>query len=297
MKSLGVTIIIPSYQGDVEGVLSELKTQGMDRCDYVIKRNISPVALARNLGAQEATGEYLIFLDDDVKFNNPNVLEDVLKTLMASGHKDAVNITWRLAPDANWIQRKLSGDPLFTFERSGHDVEMSWRECGAACFAIRSDWFSALGGYDERLTSGEDCDLAYRIFEAGGKIYTLPHYWIEHKPPLTLKGAIAKIFWYERGNAQVARKHPKADYRINLDRPWKAIVYLFLRSLAFFPLIFFKVNYRQRLPIFELRPFEAFLSYLGAWAYVREWLFPSTATVHSTTQPMMKHKLKEMCPP
>lgn len=287
MKEDHVSVVIPSFDNDVPSVLRELKDQSIDWWDCVIAAKVAPAARARNLGAGKAQGKYLIFLDDDVKFNSTRVLEDVIETMKSLGHKDAVGITWRLTPRANWLQRKLSGDPLFTFAQSGHDVELSWRECGAACFAIRSEWFAALGGFDEDLLSGEDYDLAYRIIRSGGKIHTLPHCWIEHDPSRTIKGAIKKAFWYERGNAQVARKHPEADYRINLDRPWKAIVYLLLRTIAFVPLMFLKVNYRQQWPKVAFRPFETFLSYIGAWAYVREWLFPSQARIQESTSSLV----------
>ena len=295
MKALGVTLIIPSYNGDIENTLSALKTQTLHDWDYVIQQHTSPAARARNLGAQRATGEYLVFLDDDVKFSSPNVLENVLKTLKFLGPKDVVNITWRLRPDANWIQRIQSANPTFTFDRSHRHTKMSWKECGAACFAIRSDWFSTLGGFDEDLVSGEDCDLAYRLVKAGGKIVTLPDCWIEHDPPQTFKGAVVKAFWYERGNAQVTRKHPEASYRINLNRPWKAIAYLFLRSFALVPLMFFKVTYLQRQPILAFRPLETLLSYLGSWAYVREWLFPTKAKAHTSMPLSIKQETKEVC--
>ncbi len=283
MKEDNVSLIIPAYDGEIQSVLLDVKDQSIDWRDCVIVRRVAPAARARNLGARKAKGEYLIFIDDDVKFNSPKVLEDVIGTLKSLGHKDAINITWRLTPQANWVQRKLSGNPLFTFDRSGQEVEISWRECGAACFAIRSKWFEELGGYDEDLISGEDCDLAYRLVKSGGKIHTLPHCWFEHHPPRTIKEAIRKTFWYERGNSQVARKYPEADYRINLDHSWKAMVYLLLRSIAFLPLVFLNVNYRQRWPKLAFRPFETFLSYIGAWAYAREWLFPSKARIQEAT--------------
>lgn len=274
-REVAVSILIPCYDGDASGVLKELARQSLKGWEHVVIPNVSPASLARNRAAGQARGEVLIFIDDDVIFSGPQVLSEVVRVLLSGDRKDAVNITWRLAPRANWVQRKQAADPLFTFDRQGTVAEISWRECGAACFAIRSSLFASLGGYDENLISGEDCDLAYRLTKDGGRIITLPHCWIEHHPPRSIGKAVQKTFWYERGNAQVARKHPEADYRINLDRPWKAVAYLFLRTAALLPLMFFKVNYRQRRPQLAFRPFETLLSYLGAWAYAGEWLCPS----------------------
>ncbi|MCK5012757.1 MAG: glycosyltransferase [Candidatus Omnitrophica bacterium] len=275
MDEGSVSIVIPAFDGNAQDVISELKGQSINCTDYVVIKGTAPAARARNLGAKKMRGKYLIFIDDDTKFNSPKVLEDVIKTLKSRGDQDAVTITWQLTPHSNWLQRRLWKDPLFTFSRNGQDAQISWKECDAACFAIRSDWFDALGGYDEELTSGEDCDLGYRITKKGGKIHTLPYYWTEHNPPRTIGGSIKKTFWYEKGNAQMARKNPEANYRINLDHPWKAVLYIFLRTVAFLPLVFLKVNYRQRWPSFSFRPIKSFFSYMGAWAYTREWLFPS----------------------
>ncbi len=282
MPEHDVSLVIPAYHGLANGLWSGLKAQSLDWREAAVVNAVSPAARARNLGARQAAGKYLIFIDDDVTFNSPLALQEMIRTLKGLGPKDAVLISWRLTPRANWVQRKLAGDPLFTFDRTAHHAEISWRECDTGCFAISAGWFAELGGFDEDLVSGEDCDLAFRLVNAGGKIYVLPHFWFEEKPPATVAGAFRKALWYERGNAQVARKHPRADHRVALDRGLKALGYLLLRTAALLPLMFFKVNYRQRWPRPVFRPFETLFSYVGAWAYVGEWLFPGKARAAGT---------------
>jgi GT2 family glycosyltransferase len=292
MADDSASLIIPSYDNTTPNVLEELKAQTLCWQEAVVVTKASPAARARNLGAGGVHGKYLIFLDDDVKFDASDFLKDVLEALKSSGPRDAVSLTWYLSPKANWLQRVIFGEPLYTFDRAKPKAEMSWKECGTACFAIRSDWFAALQGFDEELVSGEDCELAYRIVQAGGRIYTLPQRRIAHDPPRTLKGVIKKSFWYERGNAQVARKHPKAGYRVHLGNSSKALVYLVSRTVFVIPLMFFKVNYRQRWPKLSFRPIQTIMSYLGAWAYVGEWLFPSKAKAHDNPNSLI-HVFKE----
>ena len=297
IKSGSISIITPSIDGNVHKVLKALRNQSLSGWNHVVASHTSPAARARNSGSQKATSEYLIFIDDDVQFNSPHALEEVVKVLKDLGSKDAINLTWRLSPKTRGIGRTLNKDALFTFDRSLKRAEMPWQECGAACFAIRADWFNTLNGYDEELISGEDCDLAYRIIVAGGTIYTLPKFWVEHEPPTTFVGSVKKSFWYERGNAQVARKHPESGYRINLDSRPKAVFYLLSRTVALLPLMFFRVNYRQRWPKLAFRPLETLFSYIGAWAYTREWLFPSNkrtiGTKRISTVTQMKRQKNE----
>ena len=112
--------------------------------------------------------------------------------------------------------------------------------------------------------------LAWLIL-AGGRVYALGDLRVHHNPPTSLRTLIRKTIWYERGNAQVARKHPESGYRIQLRSPWHAAAYLTVRTVALLPLMALKVSYHQRRPKLTFGPVSAFLSYLGAWVYCLSW--------------------------
>ena len=132
-------------------------------------------------------------------------------------------------------------------------------------------FFQKLDGFDERLLSGEDYELGYRLSLAGGKVYTLTRKWVYHYPPKSFIRALLKSSWYEKGNAQVARKHPEAHYRIAFANPLLAGLYLLLRTLFLVPLVFIKISYLERKPKLCFRPYAALESYLGAWTYCLTW--------------------------
>lgn len=270
-----VSIIVPSLDGLTDDVREQLRREVPELWEKIIITGVTPAARARNHGAAQASGDVLLFIDDDVRFNTPGTLGRVVRLLQALDTRDAVSVTWRVGPDATWFQRRQAKEYRPEPAAPSHAAVMPWQECGTACFAIRADVFRELGGFDENLVSGEDCELAYRIVQNGGTIWTLPDNWVEHLPPADWRAALGKCWWHERGNAQVARKHPGAGYRMALDRPWKPWAYLALRSVLLIPLMFARMNYHHRRPVPAFRPVESILSYAGAWAYVMEWLRPT----------------------
>lgn len=273
-ENINVSIIVPTLEGISDALKAALNAQNLEDWELVEAKGIRPAARARNTGAAKARGEWLIFVDDDVQFNHSHVLKQVKEILEASANTfDAVNVLWTLAPDANWIQKAqvdMSMRPKT--EDSDTVAPISWRDAGTACFAVRRSAFEALGGFDENLISGEDCDLAYRLTQRGGAIYSPGNCRVVHKPAATLIGAFKKTLWYEWGNAQVAIKHPEAGYRIRFRNPLHLIAYLFARTLALVPLWFVRISYHHRRPSLTFRPVQACLSYVGAWAYGASWM-------------------------
>ena len=158
-------------------------------CKY-ISNSIDSISVARNLGASNAKGDYLIFLDDDdcptsryieeiVKcfYKYPNALLVQGNIVKKNAPKTAISTIW----DYFWTQynrffllfrytqcKKIvlgSGKTTFPINCE-HDINCQWASGGATC--IKREVLDKFR-YDEKLIRycyGEDADFSFRIYKA-----------------------------------------------------------------------------------------------------------------------------------
>lgn len=144
---------------------------------YVAQQNAG-AARARNRGAQEARGDVLIFLDDDMLIQADH-LDRHVEHLGSSGRKRIVNGDWQFAPE---VQEELRRSPFGRFRlwlddwmRSGIPIErlsddLLRPSMVTACnLGIRREHFIGLGGFDESFPAAgyEDQELSLRARNAG----------------------------------------------------------------------------------------------------------------------------------
>ncbi len=110
----------------------------------------------RNRGAREAAGDYLLFVDADMRVGRA-ALEEVIRRLQAPGAPDALYIRERMAGTGWWGRVR-------DFERGFYDAT-----CIDGLRVIRKALFMAVGGFDEALYAAEDWDLDRRLLEAGAR--------------------------------------------------------------------------------------------------------------------------------
>ncbi|MEM1411352.1 MAG: glycosyltransferase [Pseudomonadota bacterium] len=142
-----------------------------------------------NRGAEAARGDYVLFLNND--------------TQVTDGWLDALEATFRERPDAGLVGARLvypdgtlqeCGGMVFSDGSGwnygrGDDPDrpeyQALREvdyCSGACVMLRRDLFSELGGFDRHYAPAyyEDTDLAFKVREAGLKVYVQPRATIVH---------------------------------------------------------------------------------------------------------------------
>jgi GT2 family glycosyltransferase len=135
------------------------------------------VAAARNHGAKFASGELLMFVDDDIVVGESNLRQHEAfhrshECCLVSGH-------WEYEPE---LRRKLEGSPLGRWRLAYEDLynrpdgagrdtrpgQLHPRTLAAANLSIRAETFRSLDGFDERFPVGaEDQDLTWRAAKAG----------------------------------------------------------------------------------------------------------------------------------
>lgn len=129
---------------------------GLDGATPVLGDGSGP-ASARNLGAARASGEWLVFLDDD-----DEVDESWMTTFrrLLEDHPDAgfasVPFIRALTNSASVVAPDDLG-PAFGHARANF---------AAGSFTVRADVFGAVGGFTDGLRSMELTDLALRLFPA-----------------------------------------------------------------------------------------------------------------------------------
>lgn len=139
-------------------------------CRVLLNERNRGFAATCNRGAAAATGEFLFFLNNDLVLL-PGWLEPLLEAFArfpAAGLVGNVQLQHATgAVDHAGIGFDPKGKPAHLTHRG----RSSWRRCTAvtgACFALRRELWTQLGGFDEGyVNGGEDVDLAFRALDAG----------------------------------------------------------------------------------------------------------------------------------
>mgnify|MGYP002779399632 FL=1 len=157
------------------------------RCDEAF--NFSRLC---NLGARRASGEYLLFLNNDTEVLTRRWLER-MTALAADPAVGAVGATL-LYPDRTiqhaglfprsdgaWVH-PYRGAPAETPGENGElRVVRSVPAVTGACLLVRRDVFDAVKGFDEDLQNSlNDADLCRRISTTGRAILITPHAKLLH---------------------------------------------------------------------------------------------------------------------
>ena len=114
-------------------------------------------AVGRNNGARVAKGEYLIFLDSDLKLTE-DYLRDVLYEFRMEGLGIAIT---QMKPMSDKVEDKIFHEFANYFMISVEKIKPH----GAGCYGIiaKKKLHDECGGFDETLTFGEDTDYIERL--------------------------------------------------------------------------------------------------------------------------------------
>lgn len=153
-------------------------------------------AAQRNFGVKQANGEYILYLDADMRLSENVISECVEKC--KQGRPTALYIPERIIGKDFWIKVR-------DFERSFYNATVI--DCVRF---VRRDKFLEIGGFDEDLTGPEDWDFDRRIKEVGKTdIINSPTYHNEGK--FDLKRYIKKKIYYARSFDAYIEKWGKDD--------------------------------------------------------------------------------------
>lgn len=137
------------------------------------QRNRGP-GVARNIGAQQAKGEILIFADADVIFDQDCVAE-LVKPLVGSDIIGSQGVFY--SKQTNIIARFIQMEIDERYDKQLRAEHIDWVATYAA--AYRRDVFLRNGGFNDTYSS-EDAELSFRLAGKGYKMVVAPKARCQH---------------------------------------------------------------------------------------------------------------------
>lgn len=234
MKKPLISIVLATHnrRSVVEHTLDHLDECGLDRTDYetVVVDNHSTdgtteaidhrvnrlIRLPRNAGstakaygAEEARGQYIVFLDDD-SYPHPGTLESLIHLFEGQGHLGA----------AGFIVKHANG------ESEGQALPGVFHACGVG---LRAEAYAECGGLDRGFFQyGDEYDLSFRLADAGWDVGVFENLVVQHDRLEHASRPERRAYYFTRNHLRVlARWHPSpyaAIYRVDFLQmeEWRA---------------------------------------------------------------------------
>jgi len=201
-------------------VVDDGSTDGGSRClpsrlaDHIVEI-VCPTNIgrgpARNLGADTARGDVLVFVDSDVAVH-PDALEQLRQWFADSDDHIAAIGSYDDRPAApGLVSQYRNLLHHFTHHTRGATATHFWTGLGA----VRRKEFEQLGGLDSTTWARnmEDVEFGHRIVDAGHRIDVLPNVQGSHHKSLTLS-SMARIDLFDRSipwSTLMLRRHLRRD--------------------------------------------------------------------------------------
>ncbi len=181
---------------------------------------------ARNLGAAQASGEILLFLDDDMLV----AADWVKRNVQALQQTQVGAVGARMPGKAQTFYARCTD--FTNYGRYQHKRPMD-EPLGSGSISIYKTLFIELGGFDEELYASEDIELCYRLHQRGYHTMYRPEIIVihdHHQDTLRKLLNYNYIRGYQSGLAAKLRQHDK-----KLQKRLIAIIMRY--PLLFFPML------------------------------------------------------------
>jgi len=274
-----IAAVIPSLKGDVEELRRALIAQTWPPDEIEVVQGVHPSGLARNRGVASTDGEILLFIDDDALPGTDDLVEQLVRPLLADPTIGVTGAARVLPKGAPWFQRRVAAEiprtvnpvpqaPLETnppLDSYGHSLITT------TCAAMRRTVYEEAGEFAEDLESGVDTDFFYRVRRLGYRFLMVPDVYVEHPAPANLRALLHKFHWYGIGYGQETRRRPEQRMGPCLPTRLHRLAFLLASALWLVPNVFVLYSYGYPHLRLGFRPFKALSTHAVAWGYVHGW--------------------------
>jgi glycosyltransferase involved in cell wall biosynthesis len=164
----GTAEIVRSYEEKYPGHVRLVQALG--------KQNI---AIGRNYGAQHARGVLLFHTDADVRIPNPgHFIREIIKWFEDSQRVAATTPIYVYPAERTFTDRAYHWLMNTTIRLS---IYVNLCLGKGECQLVRRHAFEQIGGYNEELVAGEDCNLFYRLQQLG-RVRFISRLEVHHSP-------------------------------------------------------------------------------------------------------------------
>lgn len=177
----GTADIVRHYQAQTAGQIRLVQATGPQN-----------IAIGRNFGAAQAGGELLFHTDADVRIPDP---DRFFQTVLAKFEQDRIVAAtvpiWVYAAESK-LNDRLYHLFMNTVIRLSFTAGIYLAK--GECQLTRRNVFQKIGGYNERLVAGEDCNLFYRL-RMEGRLAFLHRVCVHHSPRRFRQYGYAQVSW------------------------------------------------------------------------------------------------------
>lgn len=265
---MNFSVVIPVYNRpeEVDELLDSLTRQSnknfeviiaedgsTKKCDFIAEKYASQLSVlyfekpnsgpgqTRNVGAEKAKCDYLIFFDSDCIIPE-NYIENV-SSYLKNNFVDAYGGPDKALPTFTTIQKAINYSMTSFFTTGGiRGGKKSMDKFHPRSFnlGVSKKAFDAVGGYG-KMRFGEDIDFSLRLLEKGFETALIPEAYVYHKRRSTFKQFFKQVY-----NSGIARinlylAHPKSLKLVHFLPAFFVKVMILSVILSFFFPIFILV--------------------------------------------------------
>jgi GT2 family glycosyltransferase len=207
--------VVVAVDGATDGTIEMLSTiRTVYPLRVLTQPNRGPAA-ARNAAMGVASGDVLIFLDDDVV-----PVQGLIDSHLGIHREDpaGVAIGPMLAPAGRTMTPWLRWEAAMLQKQYEAMLAGHWgpspRQFYTANASVRREYALAVGGFDESFTRAEDVEFAYRLADQGMRFYFVSAAAVLHEPDRTFESWLCVPYEYGRYDVLMTRDRGRDHVRL-----------------------------------------------------------------------------------